>query len=82
MTTQPEHSRSAWGRPLAVLGAMVILYPLSMGPALWCSGAKRGEGWRGVPEPIRSIYLPLASIPLPEPVTRAFEQYLNLWMTR
>lgn len=81
MNTQPEKPNHAWLRWFLIFGLLALSYPLSMGPALRLSGAKPGQGWHGVPEPVRSIYLPLASLPMPDFAARMLDQYLLLWMT-
>lgn len=64
-----------------VLSALLVFYPLSVGPVFRAYYTPSSYGLLGLPDGLQEFYMPLAWICAhSRPIEKFFEWYLRIWM--
>jgi hypothetical protein len=79
MNDRAEDERGGGPAVLAVAGLLLlILYPLSLGPAVWLD--RRYDLPNFIEDPLEAMYAPLEWLAdVCEPIDDGFDWYIDLW---
>ncbi len=82
MTDDHKQPGVAFWATVVLVVALVVAYPLSLGPAIWLYHHKFVPGWARTP--IQYVYSPLEWLAHygPAPIRNSLNWYVELWIAK